>query len=151
MKKTIIENPIHYFERNPFVVIVTWLLAAAACYWVYDSIFNQNDLRTINPLSFFSVVPASVLLYQAFWFMLNPFVVFYKDRMEIQQSIFHTKQWHFLDLKTVNEVKNGRFAVVFNDDESERPNLIGIKPSHIAPTRETLLKLVNENLKTRSK
>ncbi len=146
MKKTPIEEPLHYYERKPIITIVCWIIAVITCYWVYDSVFNQDDLRTIHPLSFFSVVPASILLYQALWFTVNPFAIFYKDRLEIKKSLFHHKQWYFLDIKKVNEVNKDAFSITYNDDELEKLNLLGIRGKHIKPLRETLHKFVYESL-----
>jgi hypothetical protein len=138
VKKTPIENPVLYYERKPIITLVCWSLAAALCYWVYDSIFNQDDLRTIHPISFFSVVPATIALYQALWFTVTPLAVFYDDRLELKTSIFQNKQWYFLDVKHVNEVSGNAFPIIYNDDEQELIRPIGIKSNHLKPLQESL-------------
>lgn len=144
MKKTLIETPLFNYERKPIITIACWLLAIALCYWVYDSIFNQNDLRTIHPLSFFSTVPAAIALYQALWFTVTPMAVFFKDRIEVKKSIFQNKQWHFLDIKQVNPLKGNGFSITYNDDENEFINLSGIRSSHLSPLRDSLRECVEK-------
>lgn len=151
MKKTTIESPLHYYERNPLIIIGFWLLAAALLYWVYDSIFNKNDLRDIHPLSFFSVVPASIVLFQALWFTVNPYALIYKDRFEVKRSIFDSKEWYFLDLKKIGELKKNGFSVVYNDDEAERIRLLGIRKSHLGNLYTKLSSSISDSLSARSK
>jgi hypothetical protein len=95
-------------------------------------------------------IPGAILSFQSLWLLLNPFAMIYEDRFEIRQSFVHRKERYFVDIKRVTQKRNGKLYITFNDDEIERINLMGIKPSHVSILKEKVQNLVTESLKARA-
>jgi hypothetical protein len=133
--------PLANIERNPLVLLTSAALTAALAFLTYYTIFNKDVLQ-IKPVGFFLFVPTAVISFQTLWFLLNPFAIIFEDKMEIKQSLFHNKFWHYVDIKEVGDVRNGTFKIIYNDHEIEKMNLMGIKSSHKALLREELNKQV---------
>ncbi len=137
--------PLANIERNPLVLLGSTALSAALVYLTYYTIFNKDVLQ-IKPVGFFLFVPTLIVSFQTLWYLLNPFALVFEDKLEIKQSLFHNKFWHYVDIKEVSSVKNGTFKITYNDHEIERMNLLGIKPSHKDLLREELNKQVQISL-----
>ncbi len=60
--------------------------------------------------------------------------------------MFQNKFWFYVDIKKVSDLNNGVLKITYNDNEIEKINLFGIKPSHKALLREELNKQVVTNL-----
>lgn len=112
-------------ERHPLVLIVslgiTGLLA-----WYNVSLFS-----VMHPLGFVIMTPTVILAVQSLWLILTPFAMVYADRVEFRQSFFHQKRRYFIDLKRTAINRDGKFYIVYHDDEVERLHLFGIRPSHV--------------------
>ena len=139
------EIPLVNIERNPLVLIMSLLLTVGLIYLTFRTLFSQ-EVSDINPMGFLLIVPTSVISFQTLWYLLNPFAIIFDDKVEIKKSLFHNKFWYYNDLKKVSELKNGSFAIFYNDDEIEKMNLLGIKNAHKALLREELNKMVNGSL-----
>lgn len=118
-------TPLVNIERHPLVLIVslgiTGLLA-----WYNVSLFS-----VMHPLGFVIMTPTVILAVQSLWLILTPFAMVYADRVEFRQSFFHQKRRYFIDLKRTAINRDGKFYIVYHDDEVERLHLFGIRPSHV--------------------
>ena len=142
------EVPLANIERNPLLLLVSVALTTGFVILTYYAIFNK-EAHEVKPYSFFLFVPTSVISFQTLWFLLNPFAIIFEDKLEIKQSLFHNKLWHFVDVKKVSQVNNGTFNITYNDDEIERMNLTGIKPSQKVFLRDEFDKQVFKSLAKR--
>jgi hypothetical protein len=148
-KKDEVEIPECYFERNPLVVITSVLftttLVTSTLY-----LFYYKDIRSAGHGVALALSPVAIVsLYQTLLFILNPFALLYKDKMEIKKNMFSNKIWYFNDIERVSEVSNGSFNITYNDGEVERLELSGIKPSHLKGLRDELHKHVYLSLEHR--
>jgi hypothetical protein len=140
-KIEIIETPTINVERHPLVLIISLLVTFLLCYITYRNVFKREAFD-INPLVFFLFVPTLLISFQTLWLILNPFALFYNDRMEIKRSLFSSKIWYFRDIKKVGEVKKNFCIISYNDNDMEKINLIGIKPAHKKLFRDEFLKYI---------
>ena len=85
----------------------------------------------MNPWGFIVMGPAAIFSFQTLWLMLNPFALVFKDKIEIRQSFFHSKDRYFIDIKRIAKNKKGALYITYHDDEIERINLFGIKAAHV--------------------
>lgn len=131
--------PLVNIERNPLVLIIFGLLTAAIGY------YNVYLFKNVEPLAFMMMTPTVVIFVQTLWLILTPFAMIYEDRIEFRQSFFHQKRRFFIDLKQVARNKNGKFFIVYNDDEVEAMNLFGIRASHVSLLKSELEKFVEES------
>ena len=139
------EVPLLNIERNPLVLITSALICAAFVYSGYTL------LRDVNPWGFIVLIPGSVLFFQTLWFLVNPFALVFDNKIEIKQSFFHSqKMRYYIDIKKVNESKNGRIYITYNDDETEKLSLFGIKSSHTGILRAEMEKFVAAELQKRA-
>lgn len=129
-------TPLVNIERHPLVLIVslgiTGLLA-----WYNVSLFS-----VMHPLGFVIMTPTVILAVQSLWLILTPFAMVYADRVEFRQSFFHQKRRYFIDLKRTAINRDGKFYIVYHDDEVERLHLFGIRPSHVQLLKTELDKSV---------
>lgn len=83
-------------------------------------------------MGFMAMVPAGLIAFHTMWYMLNPFGIVYKNKITIRQSLFHHKDYYYIDIKKITQRKNGRLYITFKDDDVETMRLFGIKPAHVA-------------------
>lgn len=139
------EIPLVNIERNPLVLLLSLALTVGLVYLTFRTLFDR-EVSDINPLGFFLFVPTSIVLFQTLWYLLNPFAIIFEDKVEIKLSLFHNKFWFYNDLKKVSELKNGKIAIYYNDNEIEKLNLLGIKSTHKSLLREELNKQIANSL-----
>lgn len=142
-----IEIPERYFERNPLLLLASVLLAAGLIgivlyLFIYKDFYSHGWALILTP-------PAVIWGFQTLIFILNPYALLYKDKMEIKKHMFSNKVWYFNDIEKVSEVSNGSFNITYNDGEEERLSLRGIKPSHLNELRNELHKYVYLSLEKR--
>jgi hypothetical protein len=149
VKKTTQEEPPQVnIERNPIIIILSLLLTAGMMYYTFRSLFAK-EVMDINPMSFFLLVPTLILSYQSLWFILNPFGLIYEDKFELKWFAFGSKIWYFVDFKESKKLPNKQFYLVYNDNETQKMNLFGIRSSHIDLLNAELNKRIASSLKTR--
>jgi hypothetical protein len=142
------EIPLLNIERNPLVLLVSGALTVLFMYLTYKAILSKEAFE-VNPLGFFLFVPTLLVSFQTLWYLLNPYAVIFKDKLEIRKSLFQNKFWHFVDIKKVSELKEGTFMIVYNDDEIEKMNLFGIRSSQRGLLREELNRQILSSLDKR--
>jgi hypothetical protein len=112
-------------ERNPAIMIISVVITAATAFETY------RLFKAMDPWGFVILTPAAVIAFQTLWLILNPFALVFKDKIEIKQSFFHSKDRYFTDIKHIVKNKKGKIYITYHDDEIERVNLFGIKNSHV--------------------
>jgi hypothetical protein len=112
-------------ERNPVIMIISVVVTVATAFETYQL------FKAMNPWGFAILTPAAVIAFQTLWLILNPFALVFKDKIEIKQSFFHSKDRYFIDIKHIARNKKGKIYITYHDDEIERINLFGIKNSHV--------------------
>lgn len=137
------EAPLLNIERNPLFLFVAALVTGIIVYYAYTL------LKAVNPWGFMVMVPAAVLAFQTLWWLLNPFAEIYSDRVEIKQSLFHDKVRYFVDLKKIDGLKKQLLYITYNDDETEKLNLFGIKQSHLELIKSEMEKSVSASISVR--
>ena len=133
------ENRLFNAERSWLFLLVFAASTAAIDYLVWYL------LKDIDPRGFLVAIPGLIFSFQLLWLFLEPFAVVYNDRFEITQSFIHRKQIYFTDLQKITLSKNS-YIITYNDDDMERLNLFGIRPSHIAMLHKVLDEKVQANL-----
>jgi hypothetical protein len=131
-------------ERNVIFLLFLVIISALIIYGAFKL------LQVYNPWGFIVAIPGAILSFQSLWLLLHPFALIYTDRFEIRQSFLHRKERYIVDIKKITQKKSGKIYITYNDDEVEKINLAGIKPSHVSLMKEQVEKLVTESLKTRS-
>jgi len=134
-----IETPLLYIERNPVTLLISSLLAAIFTYIAWSL------LKDVNPVGLLMMIPAAFCVFQTIWLLLNPMALFYADRLEIKQTLFHNQQRFFIDIRKVSQDKKGNVFITYNDDEVEKLNLFGIKKDNISVLRENLERQLGQN------
>jgi hypothetical protein len=142
------ETPLLNVERNPLVIIIALLLSLGCVYLTFSTLFKKEAFE-IQPLGFFLFVPTLFICFQTLWFILHPFGVVYENRVEIRKSFFNFKQWFFIDIKKVGDLKPKGFVITYNDDEMELIKCIGINPTHKKLMQEAFVKYVALSLEKR--
>lgn len=142
-----IEIPERYFERNPLVLaasiaLALGLIGTVSYLFLYKDIYSHGWALVLTP-------PAIIWGFQTLVYILNPYALLFKDRMELNKHLFSNKIWYFNDIEKVSEVSNGSFNITYNDGEEERMSLRGIKPSHLKALRDELHKHVYMSLEQR--
>lgn len=123
-KKDDLDEPRQYFERNvPMIVLMVSI--SVLIMWI-----SIDMLKDVNPWGTLVAVPGLVFVFQSLWLITNPYAIVYDDRFEIKHSFFYGKTVFFLDLKRVSELKGNSFIIYYNDDDTERLPLWGIRASH---------------------
>lgn len=130
-------TPLVNIERHPLVLII-FIAATAGLAW-----FNFELFKVKNPLGFIMIAPTTILFIQTLWLLLTPFAMIFEDRLDIRQSFFHQKRRYFADLRQAAINKDGKFFVVYHDDEVERINLFGIRNSHVSLLKQELDRSLN--------
>lgn len=135
-KKDDLDEPRRYFERNiPMIVLVVSI--SVLLIWI-----SGEMLKNVNPWGTLVAVPGLVFIFQSLWLITNPYAIVYEDRFEIKHSFFYSKTVFFLDLKKISELKGSSFVICYNDDDTERLPLWGIRGSH----KKTLQAAIEEGI-----
>lgn len=140
MKKEKEDVPLHYYERNVFLVLVFVVITVVLTYLTY------KYYKEVNPLAFVIGVPALICGIQTLWLILNPFAVIYEDKFEIKRSLLSNKLWYFIDVQNVSDAGFKGFEIVYNDDEKESISTFGIRGSHKRKFRDMVNKYVCKSL-----
>ena len=143
-----IETPLLNIERHPLVLIIALVLDALFIYLTFITIFKKQAFE-VNPLGFFLFVPTLFICFQTLWLILNPYGILYEDRFEVKKSFLSLREWYFIDIKKVGDLKPKGFIITYNDDEMERIKLFAAKPSHKKLMQEAFVKAVNLSLDKR--
>jgi hypothetical protein len=146
--KTEEEVPLQYIERNPLFLLGSAALSATFIFLTYYTVLSR-EADVINPKGFFLFIPSLVISFQTLWLLLNPFAIFYHDRLEIKYSLFRNRVLHFVDLKHVGQVKGDFLKIIYNDDEMQRVGLLGIRNSQKKMFSDELQKHVSLGLEKR--
>lgn len=104
----------------------------------------------MHGLALILVPPALYSSLQTLSYILNPYASLYKDRMELKRNLFSNKIWYFIDMKKISDGGKNALIITYNDDEEERLNLKGIKPSHLQLLKEALQKNIYESIEKRN-
>lgn len=144
-KQEEIQEPLVNIERNPFMMLV-WVVVNAAIVYLAYSFFKQ-----MNPWGFIIMVPAIIMSFLTLWLLLNPFAIFFDDKLELQQTFFNNSTLYFIDVKQVVDVKNGRLKIIYNDDDREAFVIYGIKASHKDLLKKSLESFVSQSIEKRGK
>lgn len=146
-KKGEIEIPECYFERNPLIlfgsVLLTTALIGTVLYLFYYKDFYQHGWALVL------TPPAVISGFQTLIFILNPYALIFKDKMELKKNMFSNKVWYFNDIERVSEVSNTSFKITYNDGEEETLYCRGIRPSQLKNLRDELHKHVYLSLERR--
>lgn len=142
------EVPVLYAERNPIILLTALGVSALFIFLTYYTVTGREAYE-VNPYGFFLFIPTLVFSFQTLWLLLNPFAIFYKDKVEIKYSLLKQKFFFYVDIKTVGQAGEKTIDIVYNDNELERISFFGIKPKHKIIFREELLKQVNQLLEHR--
>lgn len=142
-----IEIPEYYFERHPLVVIgsvllSTGLIGTVLYLFIYKDFYSHGWALILTPFAMISG-------FQTLLYILSPYALLFKDKMEFKKHLFSNKIWYFTDIAKVSEISNGSFHITYNDGEEEKLKLIGIKPSHLKQLRDELHKLIYLSLEKR--
>ena len=136
-------EPKEYFERNILMVI---LCIGAGLFLDWLSI---HFLMQVNPWGTLSAVPGLALTIQGLWLMVNPYAVIYDDRFEIKQNLIYNKEFYYLDAKRLEHKKPGNLLVVYNDGETERLPLFGMRASYKEKFRLALSEKIAQSVVNR--
>lgn len=142
-----IETPESYYERHPLVLLISTITSAVLVFFTFY-LFKYQEFE-IHGWALILVPPALISTFQTLLYILNPYAMLFKDRLEINKSMFSNKTWYFNDIKRVSEISKSSFEITYNDDDKEVLNLRGIKPSHVQKLRDALHKCVYESLERR--
>lgn len=137
------DEPKEYFERSILLVIA---ITATGLFLDWLSI---HLLMEVNPWGTAFAVPGLVLTLQALWLMVNPYAIVYKDRFEIKQSLFYSREFYYLDAKGVEKKNALTLGLIYNDDEVEKLPLTGMRASNKELFRNKLLEKIGESVKNR--
>ncbi|MGZ3921451.1 MAG: hypothetical protein ACXVNO_10025 [Bacteroidia bacterium] len=137
------EIPLVNIERNPFLMIL-WVITNVAIVFL-----TYNFFKNMNPWGFIVMIPAVIMTFLTIWLLLNPFAVFFEDKLEFKQSFFNNSILYFIDVKEVVDVKNGRLKIVYNDDDEDHFIIYGIKSSHRELLKKHLETFVTESIEKR--
>ncbi|MBL7917051.1 MAG: hypothetical protein JNM96_01550 [Bacteroidia bacterium] len=146
-KNNEIETPESYYERHPLVLLISVITSAVLVFFTFY-LFKYQEFE-IHGWALILVPPALISTFQTLLYILNPYAMLFKDRLEINRSMFSNKTWYFNDIKKVSEISKSSFVITYNDDDKEVLNLRGIKPSHVQKLRDALHKCVYESLERR--
>jgi hypothetical protein len=136
-------EPKEYFERN-ILLVVTFLAAGLFLDWL-----SIHLLMQVNPWGTASAVPGLMLTLQGLWLVTNPYAVVYDDRFEIKQNFIYNKEFYYLDAKRIESKKPGSLLVVYNDEETEKLPLFGMRASYKEKFREALSEKIAKSVVNR--
>lgn len=137
------EEPKEYFERS-ILLVVTVAISGLLIDW-----FSIKMLLDVNPWGSATAIPGLVITLQALWLIVNPYAVVYEDRFEIKQSLLYNKEFYYLDAKSINSKSSMSFNLVYNDGDSDKLPLLGMRASHKEKFKARLTEKINESLKNR--
>lgn len=137
------EEPKEYFERNISLVI------AVAVSGVLIDWISITLLIDVNPWGTATAIPGLILTLQGLWLIVNPYVIVYEDRFEIKQSLMYNKEFYYLDAKAIDFKKTQSIQLIYNDGDSERLPLLGMRASHKQKFKDRLTEKLNESVKHR--
>lgn len=137
------EEPKEYFERNILLVIIV-TAAALGLDWL-----AIHMLIDVNPWGSAVGIPGLTLTLQALWLIVHPYAVVYEDRFEIKQTLLYNKEFYYLDAKAIDGKSNISLKLVYNDGDTDRLPLLGMRPSHKQKFRNKLSEKINESMKKR--
>ncbi|MCE3228534.1 MAG: hypothetical protein K0S32_3085 [Bacteroidetes bacterium] len=144
-KKEKEEVPLVSIERN-VALIALWLLINGGIVYLTYRLFS-----VMNPWGFIAMVPAVIMSFLTLWLLLNPFAVFFEDKLEFKQTFFNNSVIYFIDIKQVIELKHNRLKIVYNDDDEDAFILYGIRGSHRALLKKHLEEFVSQSIEKRPK
>lgn len=124
------------------VVLSAGLIGAVLYLFLYKDFSQHGWALVLAP-------PAVISGFQTLLFILSPYALVFKNKLELKKHMFSNKIWYFNDIERVSEVSNGSFNIIYNDGEVEKMNLGGIKPSHLQKLRDELHKHVYLSLDQR--
>ena len=145
-----IETPLLNIERHPLVLIIALALDTVFVYLTFIFVFKRQAFE-VNPLGFFLFVPTLFICFQTLWLILNPYGILYEDRFEVKKSFLSSKQWYFIDIIKVGDLRTKGFIITYNDGEMERIKLSAAKPAHKKLMQEAFVKYVDLSLEKRAK
>lgn len=134
------EEPKEYFERS-IILVAMVTISGILLDWL-----SVKMLLEVNPWGSLTAVPGLVLTLQALTLIVNPYAIVYEDRFAIKQSLFYNREFYFLDAKGFDEKSN---KIVYNDGDTERLHLLGMRASHKKLFKDKLIQKINESLKNR--
>ena len=138
------EEPKEYFERS-ILLVVTVAISGLLIDW-----FSIKMLLDVNPWGSATAIPGLVITLQALWLIVNPYAVVYEDRFEIKQSLLYNKEFYYLDAKSINSKSSMSFNLVYNDGDSDKLPLLGMRASHKEKFKARLTEKINGSLKNRN-
>lgn len=137
------EEPKEYFERSILLVIIV-TITALALDWL-----SIKMLIEVNPWGSIVAIPGLILTIQAIWLIVNPYAVVYEDRFEIKQNMIYNKQFYFLDTKALGKGSTISVQLIYNDGDSDRLPLLGMRASHKQNFKDRLIEKIAESVKGR--
>lgn len=140
-----IEAPLVNIERNPLMMLL-WVVVNAAIVYLTYFFFKQ-----MNPWGFIVMIPSVIMSFLTLWLLLNPFAIFFEDKLELKQTFFNNSVLYFIDVKEVVDVKNGKLKIIYNDDDKDAFIIYGIKTSHKELLKKHLETFVSESIQSRKK
>lgn len=136
-------EPKEYFERN-ILLVITFLATGLFLDWL-----SIHLLMEVNPWGTASAVPGLVLTIQGVWLVTNPYAIVYEDRFEIKQNFIYNKEFYYLDAKRLDSKKPGNLLVVYNDEETEKLPLFGMRASYKDKFRKSLSEKIAKSVVNR--
>lgn len=136
-------EPKEYFERNILQVILL-LTVGLGLDWL-----SIHLLMKVNPWGTAFAIPGLVLTLQSLWLITNPYAIVYDDRFEIKQNFIYNKEFYYLDVKRVESKTPGSLLMVYNDEETERLPLFGMRASYKEKFRKALSEKIAQSVVTR--
>jgi hypothetical protein len=136
-------EPKEYFERN-ILLVITFLATGLFLDWL-----SIHLLMEVNPWGTASAVPGLVLTIQGVWLVTNPYAIVYDDRFEIKQNFIYNKEFYYLDAKRLESKTPGNLLVVYNDEETERLPLFGMRASYKDKFRKALSEKIAKSVVNR--
>ena len=142
------EPPLVNIERNPLIILLSWILTIGMAYLTYQNLFAK-EVMDVNPVAFLLLIPTLILFFQSLWYLLNPFALIYQDRFEIKWSFFGSKTMYYIDFNRITFNQKQDLILFFNDNEPTKLNLTGIKSSHRSQLHKELQERIKSSLEKR--
>lgn len=136
-------EPKEYFERNILQVILL-LGIGLGLDWL-----SVTLLLDVNPWGTAFAIPGLAFTLQGLWLVTNPYAIVYEDRFEIKQNFLYNKEFYYLDAKRVEGKAAGNLKVVYNDEETERLPLFGMRASYKEKFRKALSEKIAKSVVNR--
>jgi len=137
------EEPKEYFERSILLVISVTAFAILIDWLAIKMLID------VNPWGSAVGIPGLTLTLQALWLIVHPYAVVYNDRFEIKQSLLYNKEFYYLDSKAIEDTSNLSVRLIYNDSDSDKIPLLGMRASHKERFKTTLTEKISESLKNR--